>query len=172
MQTYWSRWPDVWRHGDWARVDEDGHWFILGRSDDTLKVAGKQVGPAEIESVLVTHPSIAEAAVVGVPHELKGSVPIAFCVPSALDKTDPELCKKLQQFVEHELGKPMRPDKVFLVPALPHTRNAKVMRRIIRSAYLNEDLGDLSALENPGAVDAIQQIAHGQTQRTEVIRDV
>jgi acetyl-CoA synthetase len=166
LQTYWSTWPDVWRHGDWARIDEDGQWYILGRSDDTLKVAGKRIGPGEIESILVSHPGVAEAAVVGVPHEIKGNVPIAFCVPSGGNYNDSELCKGLQHLVENELGKPLRPEQIFLVSALPHTRNSKVMRRVIRSAYLNEDPGNLSALENPEAVDAIQRIARNQTKET------
>jgi acetyl-CoA synthetase len=164
IQTYWSTWPDIWRHGDWARIDEEGQWYILGRSDDTLKVAGRRIGPGEIESVLVSHPGVVEAAVIGVPHEAKGSVPVAFCVPSDGYRDGPGLSKDLQHLVENELGKPLRPERVFLVPALPHTRNAKVMRRVIRSAYLNEDLGNLSALENPDAVEAIQLAARGQTK--------
>ena len=159
IQTYWSTWPDVWRHGDWARIDEDGHWYIQGRSDDTLKVAGKRVGPAEIESILVSHPGVVEAAVVGIPDALKGSVPIAFCVPAAGYDARSNLGHELQQLVAKELGKPLRPDKVFLVSSLPRTRNAKIMRRVIRAAYLNEDLGNISALENPGSIEAIQQIA-------------
>jgi acetyl-CoA synthetase len=163
IQTYWSSWPNVWRHGDWARIDESGYWYILGRSDDTLKVAGRRIGPGEIESILVSHPNVVEAAVIGVPHEAKGSVPIAFCVPSDGNDGGPELCEDLQRLVEKELGRPLRPERIFLVSALPHTRNAKVMRRVIRSAYLNEDLGNLSALENPDAVKAICQIARSQT---------
>jgi acetyl-CoA synthetase len=158
IQAYWSQWPNIWRHGDWARIDEDSHWLILGRSDDTLKIAGKRVGPAEIESVLVSHPNIAEAAVIGVPDALKGSVAVAFCVPAPGVSSGVDLCADLQQLVAAELGKPLRPVIIFLVHALPRTRNAKVMRRVIRSAYLNQDLGDISALENPEAIDAIQQI--------------
>ncbi len=160
VQTYWSQWPGIWRHGDWAQIDEDGHWYILGRSDDTLKIAGKRVGPAEIESILVSHPNIAEAAVIGVPDAFKGSVAVAFCVPVPETGFDADLCADLQQLVATALGKPLRPKNIFLVPALPHTRNAKVMRRVIRSAYLNQDLGNISALENPDAIDAIQRIAH------------
>jgi acetyl-CoA synthetase len=170
LQTYWSYRPEVWRHGDWARIDPDGHWQILGRSDDTIKVAGKRIGPAEIESILVSHPCVGEAAVVGVPDKLKGSVAIAFCVPSAPGEPGPELCYELRQLVAKELGKPLCPEKVFLVPDLPRTRNAKIMRRVIRSAYLNEDPGNISALENPGAIEAIQQIAqanaHGMGEET------
>jgi acetyl-CoA synthetase len=162
IQTYWSHWPGVWHHGDWAQIDDDGHWYILGRSDDTIKVAGKRIGPAEIESILVSHPDIAEAAVVGIPDDLKGSVAVAFCVPARGAEDDPTLCANLRQLVAKELGNPLCPEKIFLVSALPHTRNAKIMRRVIRSAYLSLDLGNISALENPEAVEAIQQISLGQ----------
>lgn len=164
MQTYWSRWPHVWRHGDWARVDDDGHWLILGRSDDTIKVGGKRVGPAEIESILVSHPDVVEAAVIGVPDDLKGSVAIAFCVPAPGAEVGRALCADLQKLVAREIGKPLRPEKVFLVSGLPRTRNSKVMRRLIRSAYLNEDPGNVSALENPETVDEIQRLARKREQ--------
>jgi acetyl-CoA synthetase len=159
IATYWSRWPRVWAHGDWARVDEDGHWYILGRSDDTLKIAGKRVGPAEVESILVAHDAVTEAAAIGAPHPQKGACLIAFCVlATGFEPTD-QLAFELATRVAAELGKPLRPDRVLFVPALPKTRNAKVMRRVIRSAYVGEDLGDLTALENPAAVEAIRTAA-------------
>lgn len=153
LDTYWSRWPNLWAHGDWARIDQDGHWYILGRSDDTLKIAGKRVGPAEVESVLVGHPGVIEAAVIGVPDDRTGTCMVAFCVPAA--RAGAELAADLRQRVAEALGKPLRPARIVFVPALPRTRNAKVMRRVIRAAYLGEDPGDLSALENPEAVEAI-----------------
>lgn len=157
LATYWSRWDGVWVHGDWARVDADGHWYILGRSDDTLKVAGKRVGPAEVESILVAHPAVAEAAVVGVPDEKKGMAMVAFCILNAKAGTaDAALAEALKQKVAAELGKPLRPEAVHFVPALPRTRNAKVMRRIIRAVFLGEDPGDVTALENPEAMGAIR----------------
>lgn len=158
MQTYWSRWPNIWVHGDWAQIDEDGHWYILGRSDDTLKVAGKRVGPAEVESILVSHPDVTEAAVIGVPDKVKGNSMIAFCVLAGNTLGSSELADSLQERVGTELGKPLRPEKIFFLPALPKTRNAKVMRRVIRAAYLNEDIGDTTALENPSVVEIIQQL--------------
>ncbi|MBI4501559.1 MAG: AMP-binding protein [Gemmatimonadetes bacterium] len=163
LETYWSRWPDTWVHGDWARLDEDGQWFILGRSDDTLKVSGKRVGPAEVESVLVAHPSVAEAAVVGVPDDLRGTAMIAFCVPRAGHAAGEKLSGELADLVGRELGKPLRPGRVVFIAALPKTRNAKVMRRLIRAAYLNEDPGDTSALENPGALAEIREAAVGRS---------
>jgi acetyl-CoA synthetase len=159
LATYWSRWPDIWAHGDWAMRETDGHWYILGRSDDTLKIAGKRVGPAEVESLLVGHDAVAEAAVVGVPHELKGECMIAFCVLAPAYTPTPELAVELRDRVAAEMGKPLRPDGVHFVDALPKTRNAKVMRRVIRAAYLDKDPGDLTALENPAAVDTIRSAA-------------
>jgi acetyl-CoA synthetase len=158
LQTYWSRFPGVWVHGDWAMVDEDGHWYITGRSDDTLKIAGKRVGPAEVESILVSHPHVAEAAVIGVPDEMKGNAMIAFCVPINDAQASDDLVRELKEMIGAALGKPLRPEKVFFVAALPKTRNAKVMRRVIRAAYLNEDAGDTTALENPAAVEMIRKV--------------
>lgn len=164
LETYWRRFPGVWVHGDFAMRDNDGHWFILGRSDDTLKVAGKRVGPAEVESVLVSHPEVVEAAVIGIPDEIKGTTMIAFCVLRNFDTIqegqNATLVSQLKDLVSKQMGKPLAPSQIHFVSALPKTRNAKVMRRVIRSAYLGEDPGDLSALENPAAVDEI--IAAGE----------
>jgi acetyl-CoA synthetase len=156
LQTYWSRFPGVWVHGDWAMVDADGQWRILGRSDDTLKIAGKRVGPAEIESILVGHESVIEAAAIGVPDEMKGAALVAFCVLTQGAKGDDKIEEQLRERVAAELGKPLRPEKIYFVESLPKTRNAKVMRRVIRAAFLGEDLGDTTALENPAAVEAIR----------------
>jgi acetyl-CoA synthetase len=154
-QTYWSRFPGVWVHGDWAAVDEDGLWYILGRSDDTIKIAGKRLGPAEVESVLVEHPAVLEAAAIGVPDEMKGQALVCFCVLRSGHQASPELEQALMALVATRLGKPLKPAAVRVVRDLPKTRNAKVMRRVIRAAYLGEAPGDLSSLENPQAVDDI-----------------
>ena len=156
LETYWSRFENVWVHGDWAMRDKDGHYFILGRSDDTLKVAGKRVGPAEVESLLVAHESVAEAAVIGVPDAIKGTKMIAFVILKG--EATENLESELKQTVARDMGKPLAPSKIHIVSAIPKTRNAKVMRRVIRAAYLGEDAGDLSALENPQAVEEIRQI--------------
>jgi acetyl-CoA synthetase len=162
LETYWSRFENIWVHGDFAMKDADGHWFILGRSDDTLKVAGKRVGPAEVESLLVGHPLVAEAAVIGVPDELKGTAMVAFCVLTIdrhADFKSAALEEELKKLVAEAQGKPLKPNRVLFVSALPKTRNAKVMRRVIRAAYLGEDAGDLSALENPQAFEEIRNAA-------------
>jgi acetyl-CoA synthetase len=154
LATYWSRFPGVWVHGDWALVDADGLWYILGRSDDTIKVAGKRLGPAEIESVLVGHPDVTEAAAIGVPDPIKGEVVVCFCVlrPGALADS---LAEELKALVAKELGKPLQPHDVQFLSDLPKTRNAKVMRRVVRAAYLGDDPGDLSALVNPETIEEI-----------------
>jgi acetyl-CoA synthetase len=157
LDTYWRRFKDIWVHGDFAMRDKDGHWFILGRSDDTLKVAGKRVGPAEVESLLVAHTLVTEAAVIGVPDEVKGTAMVAFVVLSEPGAVATGLDAELKALVAKDMGKPLAPSKVQFVSALPKTRNAKVMRRVIRSAYLGEDPGDLSALENPQSVEEIKR---------------
>jgi acetyl-CoA synthetase len=157
LRTYWSRWPDVWVHGDWASVDADGYWSLHGRSDDTLKVAGKRLGPAEVESVLVGHPAVAEAAAVGVPHELKGEA--VWCFVVLLPGHEPvdveRLGGELRERVVAELGRPFAPEQIRVVSALPKTRSGKILRRAIRARTLGEDPGDLSTLENPAALDEI-----------------
>jgi len=157
IQTYWSRFPNVWIHGDWAAIDEDGLWYILGRSDDTIKVAGKRLGPAEIESALVGHPAVSEAAAIGVPDAIKGQALVCFCVLKPGQQPTEELREELREGVARQLGKPLKPDILRFVCDLPKTRNAKVMRRVIRAAYLGQDPGDLSALENPQSVEEVRK---------------
>ncbi|HLA17397.1 MAG TPA: AMP-binding protein [Candidatus Limnocylindrales bacterium] len=156
LDTYWRRWPDVWVHGDWAEIDADGYWYIHGRSDDTLKVAGKRVGPAEVESAAVAHSAVLEAAAIGIPHELKGETIVVFCVLRPGETDSPELRASIGGRVVEELGKTLRPEAVEIVRTLPKTRNGKVMRRVVRAAYLGIDPGDVSALEDPSAVEAIR----------------
>jgi len=159
LATYWSRFPDVWVHGDWARIDDDGFWYIEGRSDDTLKVAGKRVGPAEVESAATAHAAVLEAAAIGVPHELKGEAIVLFVVLRPGHQGTDVLAREIVDQVAATLGRPLRPAAVRFVADLPKTRNAKVLRRVIRGAYLGQsDLGDLSALENPAAVERIRDL--------------
>jgi acetyl-CoA synthetase len=153
LETYWSRIPGVWVHGDWASVDEDGYWFLHGRSDDTMNIAGKRIGPAELESAAVSHPAIREAAAIGVPHEVKGETAWIFAslLPGA-SATEQEV----REHVAAELGKAFAPERVFFVEALPKTRSAKIVRRAVKAKALGQDPGDLSSLENPESLDAIE----------------
>ena len=157
LDTYWSRWENVWVHGDFAAIDSDGLWYILGRSDDTLKIAGKRLGPAEVESVLVAHSDVVEAAAIGVPDAVKGMALVVFAVLRPELSPTEALRQELQQMIVSEMGKPLAPKAILFVSDLPKTRNAKVMRRMIRSAYLGQDPGDTSSLVNPEAVEEIKK---------------
>jgi acetyl-CoA synthetase len=159
IEAYWSRLPGIWVHGDWALVDPDGYWYIQGRSDDTLKVAGKRVGPAEVESAAVAHPAVVEAAAVGIPHPVKGESIAVFCVLRSGQADGPDVRAAIAAEVVRELGKALKPEVIEIVPALPKTRSGKVMRRVIRAAYLGLDPGDVSALDDPRVVDAIRALA-------------
>lgn len=156
-ETYWARWPNTWVQGDWAAKDNDGLWYILGRSDDTIKIAGKRLGPAEVESILVSHPEVVEAGAIGIPHEIKGSELVIFCVLVSGAQISDDLRQELKKMVIDAMGKPLAPKNILFVNDLPKTRNAKVMRRMVRSAYLGHDPGDTSSLVNPEAVEQIKK---------------
>ncbi len=156
METYWSRFEGMWYHGDWAIVDEDGYWFLQGRADDTIKVAGKRVGPSEVEGALISHPAVVEAAAIGAPHEVKGEELIGFAVLRSGHEASEALREELVDHVVAQLGKTLRPAALHFVSALPKTRSAKIVRRAIRARYLGErDLGDLSSVENPEALEDV-----------------
>ena len=143
LETYWSRWPGVWYHGDWASVDEDGYWFLHGRADESMNVAGRKVGPAEVEEALMRHPAVAEAAVIGAPDELKGEAIVAFVVARPGEAPDPAaLCIHTADL----LGAAFRPREVLLVAELPKTQSGKVVRRLLRRRYLGEEEGDVSTV--------------------------
>ena len=154
LDTYWRRFPGVWTHGDWASIDEDGYWFLHGRSDDTLNIAGKRIGPAELESAAIGSGIVAEAAAIGVPHEVKGETAWIFCVAAPGTEPDGE---RVAAAVTAALGKAFRPERIVWVSALPKTRSAKIVRRAVRAQVLGQDPGDLSSLENP---ETLEEIAH------------
>ncbi len=149
IESYWSRFPGMWYHGDWASVDQDGHWFVHGRADESMNVAGRKVGPAEVEEAIMQHPGVAEAAVIGVPDELKGEAIVGFAVPKPETALDPSaICAT----VVDVLGAMFRPREVRVVTELPKTQSGKIVRRLIRQKYLGEPLGDLSTVANPWAL--------------------
>ena len=160
LDAYWSRFPGMWTHGDFAMVDDHGQWFILGRSDDVMNVAGKRLAPAEVEAALSTHPAVSEAAAVGVPDPVKGEAVWAFWVARIPSVDEDAVSRELKEIVGSELGKPFAPSKVWRVDALPKTRSAKILRRAIRAAVLGTDPGDLSGAENPEAIDRIRDAVH------------
>ena len=164
LETYFNRFPGVWYHGDWAKVDEDGQWFLFGRTDDTFKVAGNRVDPGEVEDALTSHPAVSEAAVIGIPDEIKGTALVCFVVPkmsgvetaatsSASVQRDEQT--ELTAHVARQLGKPLAPKLVFRVAALPKTRSGKIVRAAMTRAYLGQPAGDLSSVEDPQALEAI-----------------
>lgn len=159
LESYWQQNPGVWTQGDLARRDADGLWYLLGRSDDTLKIAGKRTGPAEIESILVQSGLVAEAAVVGLPDALTGEALACVCVPPANTGHTENLHQQIAAFVAQRFGASYRPKRVLLVANLPKTRNEKIMRRVIRAVLSGGELGDLSALVNPDTLDELRAAA-------------
>jgi acetyl-CoA synthetase len=158
IETYWSRWPKIWYHADWGLVDSDGFWFVLGRADDTIKVSGRRVGPAEVESALLEHPSVSEAAAIGVPDQVKGEEIVCFVVPKPKVEPSENLRESLKDQVANVMGKTFKPKDVRFVRQLPKTRSGKVVRRLIKSRTLGKkDAGDLSTLDNPEALDEIEK---------------
>ncbi len=152
----------MWWHGDFASIDADGFWFLHGRSDDTLSVAGKRIGPAEIESVLVDHPAVREAAVVGVPHEVKGEALVCVVVVVPGQTATEALRRELHLAVVSAFGKAFAPREIRFAKDLPRTRSAKIVRRAVRAVLLGEDPGDLTSMENPDALDAIRGTRTGR----------
>jgi len=156
LDTYFSRWPGVWYHGDWAHVDAEGFWFLHGRSDDTINIAAKRVGPAEFEAPLNAHPAVTEAAAIGVPSALKGEEAVCFVVLHPGRAPSEALRAELSAAVVQAMGKSFKPADVRFVRMLPKTRSAKILRSLIRRLYLGEEPGDLGSLENQESLDAIR----------------
>lgn len=170
LDSYWRTLPGLWVHGDWAVRDRDGMWYVLGRSDDTLKISGKRTGPAEIEGPLMATGKIIEAAVVGLPDDIKGSAVACVCVPAPGAGTDTDLGtdldtetgrnalkQELSDAVVQAMGKAYRPKHVILVGDLPKTRTLKIMRRVVKALLLGQDPGDLSSLVNPDALAELKK---------------
>jgi acetyl-CoA synthetase len=160
LETYWRTIPGLWVHGDLALRHEDGNFFMMGRSDDTLKIAGKRLGPAEVEEVVLELPEVAEAAAIGVDDRDKGQKLVVFVVGAPDGGRDAkQVAQQVTQHVDKRLGRPFRPSAVHLVAQLPKTRSSKIMRRVIRSVYCSLPPGDLSSLDNPAALDEIRAAA-------------
>jgi acetyl-CoA synthetase len=155
--TYWGRWPGKYFTGDGAKRDRDGYFWILGRVDDVLNVAGHRIGTMEVESALVSHPAVAEAAVVGKPHELKGQALVAFVILRAGVSNRPELADELKQHVATKIGAIARPDDIIFTADLPKTRSGKIMRRLLKDIAAGRALGDVTTLADPGVVQALKE---------------
>jgi len=153
LDTYWSRWPDgAYFAGDGARLDDDGFYWLLGRVDDVLNVAGHRLGTMEVESALVDHPSVAEAAVVGRPHEIKGQAVAAFVTVKEGVRATEELMDELKEHVVRKIGAIARPDQILFAADLPKTRSGKIMRRLLRDIAEGKALGDTTTLADPTVV--------------------
>jgi acetyl-CoA synthetase len=157
IEEYWSTWDDVWDHGDWAQKDEDGFWFLHGRADDALNIAGRKVGPAEVEGAAMDHDGVNQAAAVGVPDDTTGTAVALYVVTEDGVEESDELRGEVRELVGEELGKPFRPREVRFVDEFPVTQSGKIVRRAIQARHTGEDIGDLSSVENPGALDAIDE---------------
>lgn len=157
LDSYWNTIPGIWVHGDFAMRDEDGLYYILGRSDDTIKVSGKRTGPSEIEGLLMETAKLSEVAVIGVPDPVKGSAIVCVCVPMPGVAPDKSLEDILSKAVVAGMGTSYRPKQVVFVNELPKTRNMKIMRRVVRAVFRGDSPGDLSALVNPEAVNELRQ---------------
>ncbi len=166
IETYWSKWPKVWYHGDWASVDKDGYWFLHGRADDVIKIAGKRLGPAEVESVLDQHRAVRESAAIGIPHEVKGEALVCLVCLKTGHKPSDELKKELMGTVVSSMGKAFAPKEIVFVRDLPKNRAGKIMRTLIRSVLLDAPLGDISIVENPDTLEEIRKAINGAKGRS------
>ncbi|PSP98278.1 acetyl-CoA synthetase [Halobacteriales archaeon QS_4_70_19] len=157
LDEYWGRFEDMWDHGDWAQEDEDGFWFLHGRADDALNVAGRKVGPAEVEGALIDHEAVNAAAAIGVPDDTTGTAVVAFVQLESDHAESEDLREDLRAQVGEELGKPFRPRDLLFVDDFPMTQSGKIVRRVIQATHRGEDLGDLSSIENPEALEEIEE---------------
>ncbi|NKE34465.1 AMP-binding protein [Natronococcus sp. JC468] len=156
LEEYWSRFDDMWNHGDWAQKDADGFWFLHGRADDALNVAGRKVGPAEVEGALIDHEAVNQAAAIGAPDDTTGTAVVTYVILEAGREESDELREELRAQVGEELGKPFRPREVLFVDEFPKTQSGKIIRRAIEATYTGEDLGDMSSIENPDALEDLE----------------
>jgi len=157
LKEYWTRFEDLWNHGDWAQKNEDGFWFLHGRADDVLNVAGRKVGPAEVEGALIEHEAVNAAVAVGVPDDTTGTAVVTYVILNESYEEKNDLREELHTQVGEELGKPFRPREVLFVDEFPKTQSGKIIRRIIQSVYKDEELGDLSSIENPDAINEVSE---------------
>jgi acetyl-CoA synthetase len=155
-ETYWSRFPGKYFPGDGAKRDEQGFLWVLGRVDDVMNVSGHRLSTMEIESALVDHPSVAEAAVIGVQHELKGQAPVGFVILRSGQEASDELATELRNHVGTLIGGLARPEAVHFTPELPKTRSGKIMRRLLRDVAEGKVIGDTTTLADPGVLDGLR----------------
>ena len=156
LETYWSKFPNVWFHGDYVLVDKDGLWFMKGRADDVINVSGHRLSTAEIEHTAISHKKISDAAAISIPDDITGEAIVLFIVQD--DGADALINLEISEFISQKIGKLAKPKFVFVLSDLPKTRTGKIMRRILKSKLLGGELGDLSSLENPNVLEEIKKI--------------
>ena len=157
LKTYWSKWTNIYFAGDGAKLDADGYFLIVGRVDDVLNVAGHRIGTSEVESALVDHPSVAEAAVVGTDHAIKGQAITAFVTVKESTTASVDLVQKLKDHVVKKIGALARPENIIFTADLPKTRSGKIMRRLLRDIANGKVMGDVTTLADPSVVDKLKQ---------------
>jgi acetyl-CoA synthetase len=156
-EQYWSKYPGIYFTGDGAKRDADGYFWLLGRVDDVMNVAGHRISTMEVESALVDHPRVAEAAVIGKRHEIKGQAIAAFVTVKEGTQTTPELLDELKQHVVRKIGAICRPDDIIFTAELPKTRSGKIMRRLLRDVAEGRALGDTTTLADPAVVASLRE---------------
>ncbi|WP_227378940.1 AMP-binding protein [Haladaptatus halobius] len=155
LEEYWSTWDDLWDHGDWAQMDEDGLWFLHGRADDALNIAGRKVGLAEVEGAAMEHDAVNQAAAVGVPDETTGTAAVLYSIVERGREESDALREEIRTSVGEELGKPFKPREVLFIGEFPKTQSGKIIRRAVKATYTGDELGDLSSIENPEALNDV-----------------
>jgi len=156
-QVYWSRFPGAYYTGDYAIRDEDGYFWLLGRADEVLKIAGHRIGTMELESAVVAHPAVSEAAAIGKPHEVKGEGVAIFAILRQGYKPSEKLRKELIEQVRQTIGPVATPDEIYFVKSLPKTRSGKIMRRVLKAVSMGMPIGDISTLEDEASVDEVKR---------------
>jgi len=156
-EVYWSQVPGKYFTGDGARQDEDGYFWLMGRIDDVINSAGHRIGTMEVESALVSHPKVAEAAVVGRPDQLKGQALVAYVVLKGGNQRSEALKAELKAHVRTEIGPIAEPADIYITDKVPKTRSGKIMRRVIRALVSGQEIGDTTTLEDPGAVEEVRK---------------
>jgi acetyl-CoA synthetase len=156
-EVYWSRFPNVYYTGDYAIRDADGYFWLLGRADEVLKIAGHRIGTMELESALVSHPAVSEAAAIGKPHEVKGETIAIFAILKQGYKPTEELKQELKRHVREVIGPVATPEEIYFVHSLPKTRSGKIMRRVLKAVLTDKPVGDLSTLEDEASVEEVRK---------------
>lgn len=161
QKAYWSRFPGSYYAGDFAMRDDDGYFWLLGRADEVLKIAGHRIGTAELEDAVISHPSVAEVAVVSKPDEIKGEALVLFITLKEGKTPSPTLKKEIAKHLRQAIGPIATPDEIYFVDSMPKTRSGKIMRRVLKAVASGQSLGDLTTLEDEASVEEVKRAYEG-----------